>query len=166
MPVLEVEIPISTRIIEGTDLRWPIPVICRDVNYSHQSETRLMYPDDIVPFLQDELYGLEWSHDRLEKALETIYETGKGHLDPAALVIGESWLDHTHMYGFADALGEPVRKYSFLAPVSSPSAVDLVDEFLDMAQGSDANASQARHMMQTVDRMLARPPAVTLVLDE
>ena len=66
--------------------------------------------------------------------LEVIYETGKGHLDPAVLVSGESWLDHTHKYGFVDALAEPMREYSFLAPVSSPYAVDLVDKVPDMAQ--------------------------------
>ena len=54
------------------DLRWPIPVICRDVNYLHQAETRLMYPADIVPFLQDELFGLDWSQDRVEEALGKI----------------------------------------------------------------------------------------------
>ena len=52
--------------------RWPLPVICRDTNYLHQAELRLMMPEDIVEFLHDELYGEDWSSDRLERALEDV----------------------------------------------------------------------------------------------
>ena len=72
-----------------------------------------MYPADIVPFLQDELYGLNWSMQRLEETLEGIYASGKGHLDPIALVEGESWLDHTGIYGFVDASVKSAGRYSF-----------------------------------------------------
>ena len=50
-------------------MRWPIPVICRDVDYYHRSETRLMLPDDLRDFLQDELYGEDWNEMEVEAML-------------------------------------------------------------------------------------------------
>ena len=125
-----------------------------------------MYLADIIPFLQDELNGLDWSQRRLEEVLSEIYETGKGYLDPAVLVNGESWLEHTSQYGFADALAVQEKKYSFLAPVPASRKVDLVDDFLDTVQKSDVNASQARAMMRMVETVNESPPAVTLVLQD
>ena len=54
-------------------LRWPLLVTCRDTNYWHQSDVRLMYPDTIVDFLRDELYGEQWSEHQLEEVLDCIY---------------------------------------------------------------------------------------------
>ena len=46
--------------------------------------------EDIVPFLQDVLYGLDWSHEQLEHTLDTLFASGRGVLDPASLVPGFS----------------------------------------------------------------------------
>ena len=128
--------------------RWPIPVICRDVNYLHQSETRLMHYDDIVPFLEDELYGLKWSRQHLEEVLEPIYASGRGVLDPAVLVPRDSWLYDCERYGWADAVPLPARPYSSLAPVSAPRPFDLLEQHLDKLQKRDPEAALARVLMK------------------
>ena len=90
-----------------------------------------MYPYDIWPFLEDELYKLDWSHVHQESILNEIYTSGKGVLDPTALVHGESWLDDALKYGFADAPMLPQKPYAAIAPVSSPSGQDLLTNFPD-----------------------------------
>ena len=128
--------------------RWPIPVICRDVNHFHQSETRLMHHDDIVPFLEDELYGLEWSREHLESVLEGIYASGRGVLDPAVLVPSDSWLHDCDQYGWADVVPPPARPYSFAAPVSTPKPVNILEQYLESIQKRDPEAALARVLMQ------------------
>ena len=139
---------LSGDVSEEIQWRWPIPVICRDTNYWHQSATRLMAYEEIIPFLQDELYGLEWSQHRLEEKLNEIYDTGRGVLDPAELVEGESWLDHCGQYGFADRPAPVRRPYEFPAPVSSPKQVDLLREFLSEAALREPAAASARAYME------------------
>ena len=128
--------------------RWPIPVICRDVNHFHQSETRLMHYEDIVPFLEDELYGLEWSRDHLETVLEGIYASGRGVLDPATLVPSDSWLHDCDQYGWADAVPPRPRPYSFAAPVSAPKPVDVLEQYLEAVQKKDPEAALAHVFMR------------------
>ena len=84
-----------------------------------------MHPDDIVPFLQEELYGLEWSQVQLEKNLEEIYTSGRGVLDPASLVHGESWLDDALKYGFADAPAALAKPFADFAPVFGSAGLRL-----------------------------------------
>ena len=78
--------------------RWPIRVVCRDVNYFHQCETRRMHNEDIAPFLEDELCGPEWSRQHLEAVLDEIHASGCGFLDPAVLVPTDSWLNNCEQY--------------------------------------------------------------------
>ena len=84
--------------------RWPIPVVCRDVTFLHQFETRFMHCGNLVPFLQDELYGLDCIPQQLEETLDAIYAFGRGGFDPATLVDRDSWLNGCEQYGWADAL--------------------------------------------------------------
>ena len=68
------------------DMRWPIPVVCRDVDYFHCSGTPLMDPDDVQEFLQDELYGQELGELDVEPMLQTTYSSRRSVFDLADLI--------------------------------------------------------------------------------
>ena len=124
-----------------------------------------MHPGEIVPFLEDELYGLEWSRVELERILSEIYATGRGFLDPASLVHGESWLDDALKFGFVDAPPAPMRPYSFNAPVRTPRESDLLSSFLDEAARVDPRAQHASTLLSGAAVRSCGPP-VTLSLAE
>ena len=97
-----------------------------------------------------------------------IDETGRGYLDSASLVEGESWLDDAREYGFADKVEPTPRPYSLLTPVSAPRKDGLLEAFLEEAQRADPSVAQARQLMQLGgDGGLTTPePAVALALAE
>ena len=132
-------------------------MICRDVNYHHQAETRLTCPDDIIPFLEDELYGLECSRAQLEKILNGIYTSGRGFWDAASLVHGESWLDDALKYGFVDAPLAPEKPYAANAPAPDPRGRDLLTNFLDEAARADSKVQHARALLGSADSYPCSP---------
>ena len=71
----------GTQTAEQLEHRWAVPVIRRDVNFSHQSDVRLMYPEDIVEFLHDELYMVRGGPNTTWEAYLTRYT----HLAAASL---------------------------------------------------------------------------------
>ena len=138
-------------------LRWPIPVIRRDTNYFHQSATELMHPDVISDFLDDELYGEEWCEQTLEQRLAEIYQTGRGHLDPADLLIDgnrrQELLDHDRSHGFADAIiPEPSFAATFCPRPADYLHADLRGEFLQQMAKKESNPSASAMMSWAATR--------------
>ena len=63
-----------------------MPVLFSDADYSHRFGVKWLYEEDIMQFLQDELYGETWDVDLLHEAILAYRTTGTSIVDPAKLV--------------------------------------------------------------------------------
>ena len=132
------------------ELRWPIPVVCRDVNDLHQRGTRLMHAEDIVDFVRHELHGEEWNEADLEQALQRLYDGGGGTFDPATIIRGPTdFCKFDAELGVADAVPHIKPPYSDVFPeCSRPPPLGLIGEFLQQVERSDKSAAKAHIMLR------------------
>ena len=132
------------------ELRWPIPVICRNINELHQRETRLIHADDILDFVEHELHGEEWTPADLEEALKNLYDGGEGNFDSSSIIRGPtSFRDYDTQVGAADAVVAHKRPFSDIFPsVSRKPPTGLVGEFLQQVERTDKSAARAHIMLR------------------
>ena len=131
------------------ELWWPIPVVCRGVNYSHQTASKMMFPQDIPEFLEHELQGEVWHTEELDVALQRLYNKGGGTFDPAEIVHGPTdFGTRDQEFGYADPQVCAKPPYSeFFPAVSDKNITGVVGQFLHWAEKHDKTASKAQAML-------------------
>ena len=152
-----------------TNLRWPIPVVCRGTNLQHQKAIRLMKPQHILDFVRHELCGEKWSEAGLEKALRSLYNNGGGTFDPISIIEGPSDLGDTDdVYGFADAPVSFEKPYSDIFPAvsSNRKTPGVVGQFLRWAEKHDKSAIPAEAMIRHVAALPLEMPKIEEEQDE
>ena len=100
---------------------FTVVLICRDVNFQHQSAVRWFYAHDVAEVVQEELCCEEWNRDGLDDLIRMVFEEGAGVVDPAKLIIGESdFGKDDDLYGWETGQQPLINTYANLAPVSDP----------------------------------------------
>ena len=111
------------------DQNWTFPVKFSDADSQHRFGTTWLFQEDVLPFLQDELYGEDWDIGLLHETMEEIKRTGHGEIDPVKLIRGSS--EYTRFVPPPQEVNEDPRRYNFCPKVSSADdPKDLVLAFL------------------------------------
>ena len=65
-----------------------IPVKYSDADIHHRFGVQLLYQQDVLPFLEDELYGENWDASAVLQDIRLIAAIGKGQVDPVNYISG------------------------------------------------------------------------------
>ena len=148
--------PVSTEEFLAAHSDWMFMVICRDANFQHQAEIRLLYALDVLDVVREELCCEQWDERDLVKCLQTIVDRGGGVFDPADIVKGESDLKaFDHLYGFVQPtpleLGQPPPQIFGVGsrhPAERADPHDLILRFLCAVDKNDNSCENAKRLLK------------------
>ena len=138
------------------DQNWTFPVKFSDADSQHRFGTTWLFQEDVLPFLQDELYGEDWDIGLLHETMEEIKRTGHGEIDPVKLIRGSS--EYTRFVPPPQEVNEDPRRYNFCPKVSSADdPKDLVLAFLRGQEKSKNGPACAEAALYAFRESVLRP---------
>ena len=104
-----------------------IPVKYSDADIQHRFGVQLLYQQDVLPFLEDELYGENWDANAVQQAIKEIAHTGRGQIDLVQFIRGPS--DYASFVPPPLELERQIQSDAFCPAVSvadNPNDLELV----------------------------------------